>query len=724
MLKNQQKALYGKEDSDDYYSDYNLKPRGASPLSREYSGIPITTNSFTYNSSVTSGIDLITGGTAINESLQLGSVGSNANNMSREHQTQHQRLTSAIRNFRMDNKVYPDSLSQLDLKSTFGSEYQTIIDNFVYTKKANTYTLYLSPKIPPVTLPISEVAGLTIKHHPWNEMIAGATPTIPDIYKLIPDDYFFIHFNNLKNYQELETTISDLKGPLSHVYGIGDSLAARDRILDKLGITKDTDLDIFLDEVVLMSYDFDGYPATDYALILKLKSTMLNNFVSNYVTGPASNRGEVGDYYVVATNEQLFKHIKTTADKPADSMATALDLKYSLTVLAEERDGLAFISDAFVEKITSPTYRINARRRNTVLKALETLQYSILAYKDITGAWPKNISTMIDENYLRGDSVYELNKYSINDQGVVSHQDWGSIYNVTPISQVKIDTVQVAEKDLYDNFREGYQQLWREFIDPVAVSILIGDQIRFHTIILPLIDSSEYNWIKNMVGSKDTELDFVTNPDRIPAIQLASHFDTNSILYAAYKANPREFDAEYSKCIKEYYQNRINDFTSSGSTKNTCVAKGELSEAEAILAVKTSVAELINWEGSKAELFSFMGDEVSLAASENVSFMINDLSNFDVYLGLEFSNPAEGKIFVEHLFDWVFEEIFGGETMSMGIFGIAPGKPIKNTYNNIEYYTLPTGWINLFYVFIDDRMYLTLSQNTINSLIDGKDGTK
>ena len=79
----------------------------------------------------------------------------------------------------------------------------------------------------------------------------------------------------------------------------------------------------------------------------------------------------------------------------------------------------------------------------------------------------------------------------------------------------------------------------------------------------------------------------------------------------------------------------------------------------------------------------------------------------------------EAREFIDHLFNYIYQDWFGGDVYDVGPFGVAAGKPIRNTYNNVEYFVLPTGFINVFYIFLGDRVYFTLSQNTINALIDG-----
>lgn len=719
MLTKKYSELDGQDDEFRRY--YSITPRGISPLQREYLGLPITTTGDISNRGLSSSIGLITGENAINESLQTDSIGQGQANelIFAERNRNESRINSALRSYNIRNDTYPEQLEDLLAGSSFISE--AMIEGFIYENNGDSYTL-IPPAIVTTPIPISEVEGLTIVAHPWEEMIGESKAVTPDMYNLIPDDYFFVHFNSLTHFRELELTLDTISGPLADVYGLGGVTASIEKVFDRLGVLNEPALDAFIEEVAFISYDFDGYPGTDYALILKPKLSQLDGLLSRFISGPTENRGSVGAYYVIATSRALFDEVSDLEQSTSGSMAESMDLQYSLVTLDEPRDGFAFISDAFVSKVTSPAYRISASRRNAVMSALETLQYATFAYRSITGDWPLTVSQMIDEDYLEAGSVSYVEDYSIDADGVVSHTDWGSVYKITPIQRVEITDVEPGEKIRYDRFREGYQSLWQEFIDPVAVSILVGDQIKFHTIILPLINDSEYNWVKTLVGDVPGELDFVARPDRIPAIQLASKFDLDNILHAWYLQDPSEFHQEYNECFFEYRRNRTD--SSSMTPREFCDdLVQELDTKGAVLKVKEFIASYIQWEGDPEVMFGFMGDEISLAASEGVTFELDDISAFDVYLGVELKDRAEADVFINHVFDWITREWFGGESIDGGLFSIKAGQPIKNSYNEVDFYMIPTGWINLFYIYIDDRLYFTLSQQTINKLIDGRSAT-
>jgi hypothetical protein len=651
MLK-YKKGSYSSSSSYDY-SDYSLRPRGPSPLSKEFRGTLTQDDHYWF----TQGVDLITGSRAINESLQLGSIG---------------------------------------------------VGQLVSTQPA---------------IDISEIEPLEIKSHPWQEMIKGEKPVLPDIFSLVPADYFTVYFKDLSRVEEFENAIKSIGGPAEQVYGLGDIPSIKDLIFKRLQIKDIKELRAFIDEAVLVSYDLEFFPHTDYALILKLKSSKFNNFVSSFVSAPAGRHGKVGNYYVIATDSLMYDRISAMAGNRSSSLAEAADVSYVASVLENNYDIFTYFSEAFIKKLTSPAYRINARRRNTILNALETIQYMVFAYRDITGKWPNSVEQIINEGYIASNSIANVRDYSIDSNGIVKHKIWNTLYDVTPLSRVSVDKVFPAEKNFYDSFRPQYQSFWREFLDPVGIAVIIGDQIRFHTIILPLIEETQYNWIKDLAGLEPIQFDFVNNTDRASSLQFVLKLNLEDILYSAFKEIGSQFDTEYQKCVDEFYDRPYNQRINL-KVGDICKAK-EMTKEEAIKFIKDKLTNALEWKEPE-DILSFIGNEITLAAGDSIRFKGNDFSNLDLYFGLELTDTDLTKKFIDHIFKWYERrtsdyysqgDLFSPDSMLSGL--INTSEPIKNEYNGVEFYIIPTMFTNIYYTFLNNRLYITVSQKAMNQLIDG-----
>ncbi len=698
------------------YNDYSLKPAGASPLSLElYGGVGSAGNAYLYGG-LGSNIDLLTGTRAINETLQIGSIGSG--DIAPRTRADQRQLELALELYYDANKSsYPDRLNQLAPKYI-----ARIPVGFSYRRRGVAYDLSFG-SLSQTDLTIKDITPLSIKSHPWAEMTKKQVPDVPKIFSIIPADDFVVYFRDLDKFTELEKVIQQASLPLERVYGLKDTLAIKDLIMKRLGIRDIPELRKFIDEAAFVSYDISFYPNTDYALILKLKSSLAQSFISEFIAAPEDQKGSVGDYYVVATSPDFYKSIASSRQP----LSEAADLKYTLSVLETNYDGFVFISEDFVKKLTNPAYRLNSRRRNSIMGALESLQYTVFAYRDLKGQWPKTLGQISSEGYIAPDSVANIVDYNIGADGVVRHKVWGTIYDIASLISVPIDTISSGERDLYNAFREGYQQFWREFIDPVGISIIVGDQIRFHTIILPLIDESQYNWIKNISGGDPVSFQFIKDPDRLTSLQFVAKFNLDDTLYAYYKSFGYTLDASYIKCRKDYYASSdYRDFSRPNrKTLDQACPSAEKNKEDAVQVVKKQVADAIGWK-EKEDVLGFVGSELTFGAGDTLDFKLTDLTKFDVFFGAALKDTALAKKFIDHVFTAVASEFqnefsgsdFEGEGL-VGFFAPQISEPIKNTYNGSDFYIIPLGFTNLYYMFLNDRMYVTVSQKAINQFIDG-----
>jgi hypothetical protein len=89
------------------------------------------------------------------------------------------------------------------------------------------------------------------------------------------------------------------------------------------------------------------------------------------------------------------------------------------------------------------------------------------------------------------------------------------IYNTgqfaTPLIELPIDKITPAEQQEFMQFRAEYLNLWRQFFDPVGMRFAIGDkQVKLDTYILPLLNSSQYAWLRGSRGAGPAAFDPTT----------------------------------------------------------------------------------------------------------------------------------------------------------------------------------------------------------------------
>ncbi len=582
--------------------------------------------------------------------------------------------------------------------------------------KVKSYTLSLKKESGEID--VSEIVPVEIKSHPWDEMLTGKELEVPEIASVIPNDMLFIHFSDPSKSLEFEKAMLSFTDSFGDLYGIGEFQKVKPAMMRRLGIPDADVLVLGLEEMAFVSDDLSFVPGTDYALIMKFKNDAVRKGF-DFLKNEDVISKELGNYTVIATDKSVLGRIEK-AFSGTGAMKDEKDYHYALSTLDSRRDGMIYLSETFIRKLTGPAYRINSRRRNSVLNALETLQYAVFAYRGLTGTWPVSFDTMAREGYIAENVIHEVGKYSIDGEGRVHHSEWGSLYDVTPVNRVPISKITLAEKALYERFSEEYQEYFREFFDPIGIAFVVSDQIAFHTIILPLIDETEYRYLKTAFGNSLSSLRFFFDADRLGAVNFAAGFSIDDFLAAI-------GEEEYQR-NKSWMEDENMWYTPTDEKKK------EMEEIEKLSAEQRRERFIHDMENEVSEelfdkqlepgerVFDFIGSEVYLGMGDKNSFMVNNIADIDVWFGLEITNREKAEEFLNSVYKILYEEMGGSD--GYGFFTLSSTEPVKNTYNNVEYSLIPTGFVNVYYVFFDDIFYLTISQLSMNRLIDAHNSGK
>ena len=68
---------------------------------------------------------------------------------------------------------------------------------------------------------------------------------------------------------------------------------------------------------------------------------------------------------------------------------------------------------------------------------------------------------------------------------------------LTPIAEQPVQRVSAVERENYLQFQRRYQQYWRQFFDPIALSIEVGETLRLDLTVLPLIEGTDYDELRD-----------------------------------------------------------------------------------------------------------------------------------------------------------------------------------------------------------------------------------
>jgi hypothetical protein len=154
------------------------------------------------------------------------------------------------------------------------------------------------------------------------------------------------------------------------------------------------------------------------------------------------------------------------------------------------------LTDATIRRWCGPRWRIGASRRTQAAAILSELQARKIANAQDKGATSNLLGTV---NHL-GNNIHS--------------STFGNLAFLTPIVELEINKVTKAEQQAYIRFRDRYQKRWRNFFDPIGGTITAKDgKLALDVSILPLIEGSEYNDLREIVGAQQFSSN-ASNPRR------------------------------------------------------------------------------------------------------------------------------------------------------------------------------------------------------------------
>lgn len=537
---------------------------------------------------------------------------------------------------------------------------------------------------------ISEISPVESKSHNFDELLKNLASTslgnpleriesIPEIYNYIPADTFSIYFSSTEKYKQLSQTMANPLSELSQISPIPNVKTMEKMIGKRLGIGDPTNFLGMVEEFAFVGDDIRLFPSSDFAIIFKCKSDIPCEF---------TKAKKIGDYFILSTDEKFLdksqftqpcecpQGIKCNCIRSLTSLKNQKDFQYAWAVTDEKKDGFIFFSDSFIRKMVSPEYRINLRRQKSVIEAMNILQYISWVYKDIEGVFPKNINELIENKYLGENILFQKEKYYIDTSGIIHHTQWGTPFSITPVLSVEISQISSQEKQWYETGRDMYESNYREFMDPVGIQISIDEKIKFHTIILPLSGSQEYQMLKNLVGEGKEKFDlYERNKNIAGGIWLT---------FNAEKISETLFGIPFADLEKEIKKYLID------------------------LEIESDVIDEL--------FFDFIGDEIMYGVEDEIYFNFNTLSaeKVSVFASLKITNKEKAEKIFKLFFNNIKKEFSGG------FFNIEVGDYEEKIYNNVKYFSFPIEFINIYIAFEDDAVSVSTSEQTIKNIIDRK----
>lgn len=160
-----------------------------------------------------------------------------------------------------------------------------------------------------------------------------------------------------------------------------------------------------------------------------------------------------------------------------------------------EQDALVIISDETIRRWCSPEWRIGASRRIRASAYLSEIQAKY-AGEIVRGdvAEPRRIETI--------DDYTEVGALTLTRDGVVSER-YGSLTFLTPIRELDVAKVTEKERDGYVQFRNSYERRWRVF-DPIALELTTtAGHMKFDLAVYPLTLGTDYRQLMDLVAGAE-----------------------------------------------------------------------------------------------------------------------------------------------------------------------------------------------------------------------------
>ena len=151
------------------------------------------------------------------------------------------------------------------------------------------------------------------------------------------------------------------------------------------------------------------------------------------------------------------------------------------------------LTDATIRRWCGPRWRIAASRRTQAAAILSELQARRISNDTAGKSTPEWIGAIKNTALGPQSSIY------------------GNLAFLTPIAELDMDKVTPRERDNYTQFRNRYQNRWRNFFDPIGGTFTVrDDKLAVDISVLPLIEGSEYNNLREVSGDANFEDDAST----------------------------------------------------------------------------------------------------------------------------------------------------------------------------------------------------------------------
>ena len=373
-------------------------------------------------------------------------------------------------------------------------------------------------------VPVADIAGVEVKSHPFKEMLDGKPGGRLPLADAVPLDRFALFIRR--------------PGSLLPMLGQGGKFMARvgtsatgrslrydleGRYLRRLGLDRAWLEQLlksgFVTEMVLVLPDLFVVDGTEVTAISRspqaalLKPLLAMAGVKDLSPGkvaavrlPGGNMcywSLMDDLVIVSTNrEEIDRALGAKAGR-TPSLGKSDEFRYMLTKLAptSRTRMFAYFSDPFIRRLVGPEVKIGQLRRVKERARLEGLTAAALLFRADGHEVPPTIDLLLDSRYLPDYAAWD--GLSLDDDMRAVSETHGRLGELASVSSHPILLATAGEAEAYKQYVQAYTRFWRRFFDPIAVRLDDTEDggLTVETFILPLLDNSMYNNVRQVIGS-------------------------------------------------------------------------------------------------------------------------------------------------------------------------------------------------------------------------------
>jgi hypothetical protein len=392
------------------------------------------------------------------------------------------------------------------------------------------------------TIGIGAIPGVTVKSHPYAEMLGDTRVSPPAILKTVPADRVALHV------LRPASLLAFLDGGADFISGLGSAATGRSirydlkkRYLARMGLNEAWMRQILksgvVTEIALHAPDLFFIDGTDITVIARVSqpAALAGLLARVGVTGLTGDATAVpngqgretfwalrGDLLIISTSRRELDLTLALHKDPAASLAESAEYRYMLAQLpVQDRTRMMiYFSDPFIRRLVGPAVKIGQLRRASARSRMEHVTAAALL-ANLDGIQAPTLDQLREAGAL--PEAAAPGDLQLKPDGRAVSAVYGSLADPTPLSEIPLAQVTKAEADDYARYLENYNRFWRQFFDPIAIRIddTPDGGLEMTTFILPLIDNSLYNGMKEFLVTRQGPPLNVPRPKPDPVLMLS-----------------------------------------------------------------------------------------------------------------------------------------------------------------------------------------------------------